>query len=537
MLTLLAREPARLAPLGATALPSAVAVLAPLIGTSRRLLHRGAHVRMLSSTVVESSLPEDTNAAARLLQAIAQSATQLHARSSPSPTATRHFVDGASVEAISGRMYSTIDPSTGEPICAVAEASGADVDRAVRAAHRAFAHGPWPHMCPSERGHILRRFADELEAHADELAQLEALDSGILLSCARTADVPLSVELLRSFAGASWMSGALSPAGVALPTPVGVVATIAPWWRPLVFGIWEVAPALAAGNTVVHHPARQTPLSMLRVAELASEAGVPPGVLNVLSGPNPVVSASLGTHKLVDRLSCAALSARSAAIVCEDADVAQAAEQTCRAAFGVDDRICAAGSVVFVHEAVHDEFVSLAAERAAHTVVGSQFDASSEQGPLTSDTQLRAAQRHVRTGVVEGARLLAGGQRVGDVGFYMRPAVLAGVRPEMRVSSSAACGPVLSVIKVGSDAEASAYVAAGEYTLAAFVWTRSAARASAINRMLRATGAVWVKPSAELPLGCDIKTGRGAAALAQFTHQCRSSSSAATTTALTSPFL
>lgn len=495
----------------ARALPAATPALAAPLYAATRLL---PSIRALSTL---QQARADERAAARILETVARAATRARGAKAPIPTATRLFIDGAPTDSVSGRTFDTIDPRSAQPICAVAEAGKADVDAAVRAADRAFRRGPWPRMSAAERGALLRRFADALDAHADEIAALETLDGGKIFSCVREADVPLSAALLRAFSGASWTHGtALRAPDTSPRVPVGVVAAIIPTCRPLLMGMWEVAPLLAAGNTAVLRAPRQAPLSLLRVAELAAEAGVPPGVLNVLAGPDASTSTALAAHPLVNKVAYDSLSAKSAAIVCEDADVAQAAEETVRAALSSHGKLCATDSRVFVHEKVYDEFVARAAERAAHVHVGDPFDARTGQGPIVSSSGLRLAQRQVRAGCAEGARLVAGGEVLGGVGYFMRPAVFAEVRDHMTIARAASAGPVLCVLKHSTDEEAVARAADARFTLAAGVWTSSAARASSFARALR-TGAVWVKPSAELPLGCDLSTGRADAALEQYT--------------------
>lgn len=471
----------------------------------------------------------------------------------PEPTATRLFIDGESVDALDGRTYLDIDPRSGLPICKVAEAGPADIDRAVLAARRAFDAGPWPRIGGRERGRVLNRLANLIEEHADELAALETLDVGKPLSRARAHDVPLAVDQLRYMAGwADKLGGSTLPVdgdyfAYTLREPIGVVGSITPWNFPLLMATWKFAPALAAGNTAILKISETTPLSMLRVAELALEAGVPPGVLNVVAGPGKTAGGALAAHALVDRLSFMGttsvgarvtaasalnvtrvsleLGGKSAAIVCADADLEQAVEETHLACFYNMGEFCAAGSRTFVHESLYDEFVERAAARTAAVRVGDPFDARTEMGPLASEAQLKNVLKYVDAGVAGGALLVEGGERVGSTGYYMRPAVFAGVKDEMAIAQEEIFGPVMSILKFSSDEEVVQRANASKYGLAAGVWTRSHARANTLARALRA-GTIWVNCyahfDAALPFGGFKHSGhgrdKGLAALEQVTE-------------------
>ena len=347
---------------------------------------------------------------------------------------TQLLIDGKFVNSSDGKQFDSIDPRTGKVICKIQEANANDANLAVAAARKAFDFGPWPRMSARARGRIMYKFADLLEKHSDELAALETLDNGKPVFFSKVADVGLSIDHMRYFAGwADKIHGKTIPVdgdffAYTLHEPVGVVAQIIPWNFPLLMMMWKIAPALAAGNTIVVKPAEQTPLTALRAAELAMEAGIPPGVLNVIPGFGDTAGATLAHHMEVDKVAftgstevghlimkAAAVSnlkkvslelgGKSAAIVCADADIDKAVEDCHFGLFFNQGQCCCASSRVFVHESVYDEFVAKSVARAKKRTIGDPFT-NVEQGPQVSEEQFDKVMAYIKHGVKDGAELL-----------------------------------------------------------------------------------------------------------------------------------
>src|SRR3984957_4770102 len=354
------------------------------------------------------------------------------------PSATKLLINGRWVASESGKTFATINPSTGEEICQVAEADAADVDKAVGAARAAFAQGPWRKTNASERGRLLHRLADLIETHSDKLARLETLDSGKPLSIAKAVDVAKTVACYRYFAG--WPD---KVQGKTIPIdgdffcytrhePIGVVGQIIPWNYPMLMQSWKLAPALATGNTVVMKPAEQTPLSALRIGELILEAGFPEGVVNLLPGFGPTAGAAIAEHMDVDKgaftgstevgrliMEAAAqsnlkritleLGGKSPNIVFADADMDNAIEGSHMGLFFNQGQVCCAGSRVFVEDKCYDEFVEKSVSRARARKVGDPFDAATEQGPQVDQAQFDKVMGYIESGKRDGAKLVCGG--------------------------------------------------------------------------------------------------------------------------------
>jgi aldehyde dehydrogenase (NAD+) len=436
-------------------------------------------------------------------------------------SATKLLINGRWVESVSGRRFKTVNPSTGEAICDVAEADAADVDLAVKAARAAFdTKAPWRRMSAAERGRLLNRLADLMEKHADELAKLESLDNGMPYSLAKGVALPLSIACIRYYAG--WTD---KVQGKTIPVagdyfcytrhePVGVVGQIIPWNFPLLMQAWKLAPALATGNTVVMKPAELTPLTALRVAELITEAGFPDGVVNMLPGYGPTAGGAIARHMDIDKVAFTGstevghlimeaaaqtnlkrvtleLGGKSPNIVFADADMDAAIEGAHFALFFNQGQACCAGSRLFVEEKAYDEFVERSAARAKARTVGDPFDPKTEQGPQVDDIQFEKVMSYIESGKKDGARLVTGGNRAGDRGYFVEPTVFADVRDNMKIAQEEIFGPVMSIIKFKDIDEVVERANKTFYGLAAGVWTRDISKALAIANNVRA-GTVWV---------------------------------------------
>ena len=435
-------------------------------------------------------------------------------------SATRLLINNRWVDSQSGKTFPTINPATGEEICQVAEADAADVDKAVAAARAAFERGPWRKTQASGRGLLLNRLADLMEKHADELARLESLDNGKPFSVARAVDVPASVACYRYFAGwADKIQGRTIPIDgnyfcYTRLEPVGVVGQIIPWNFPLLMQAWKLAPALATGNTVVMKPAEQTPLSALRVGELIVEAGYPEGVVNLLPGYGPTAGAAIARHMDVDKVAFTGstevgqlvmeaaaksnlkrvtleLGGKSPNIVFADTDLDEAVEGAHFGLFFNHGQCCCAGSRVFVEEKIYDKFVEKSGVRAKRRKVGDPFDPMTEQGPQVDDAQFEKVMGYIDSGKKEGAKLVCGGERVGDRGYFIAPTVFADVQDDMKIAREEIFGPVMSIIPFKSIDEVVDRANRTTYGLAAAVWTRDIQKALSISNSVRA-GTVWV---------------------------------------------
>ncbi|XP_010552639.1 PREDICTED: aldehyde dehydrogenase family 2 member B7, mitochondrial [Tarenaya hassleriana] len=433
---------------------------------------------------------------------------------------THLLIDGKFVDAASGKTFTTLDPRTGEVISHVAEGDSEDVNRAVSAARKAFDEGPWPRMTAYERSKILLRFADLIEKHNDEIAALETWDNGKPYEQSAKIEVPMLARLFRYYAGwADKIHGLTVPADgphhvQTLHEPIGVAGQIIPWNFPLLMLAWKLGPALACGNTVVLKTAEQTPLSALYAGKLLHEAGLPPGVVNIISGFGPTAGAAIASHMDIDKvaftgstetgkvvLELAAksnlkqvtleLGGKSPFIVCEDADVDKAVELAHFALFFNQGQCCCAGSRTFVHERVYDEFVEKAKARAIKRAVGDPFKAGIEQGPQVDSEQFQKILKYIRSGIESGATLQAGGDQLGSKGYYIQPTVFSDVKDEMLIANDEIFGPVQSILKFKDLDEAIRRANKSRYGLAAGVFTQNLDTANRLMRALR-VGSVWI---------------------------------------------
>jgi len=455
------------------------------------------------------------------------------------------LIDGKWMNAASGKTFPTYNPATGEVLADVAEGDRDDVERAVKAARKAFT-GPWSRLTASERGRLIWKLADLLEAHLDEFALIETLANGKPLAVARAADVPLAVDLFRYMAGwATKLEGTTIPISVpytpgakylayTLREPVGVVAQIIPWNFPLLMAAWKLGPALASGCTVVLKPAEQTPLSALRLGQLFSEAGFPDGVVNIVPGYGETAGAALAAHPDVDKVAFTGstevgklivhaatgnlkkvsleLGGKSPNVVFKDADLDTAIAGSASAIFFNHGQCCCAGSRLYVERPVFDRVVEGVATQAKKIKVGSGLEADTNMGPLVSQEQLNRVCNYLEIGMSEGAKAMAGGKKVGDRGYFVEPTVLVNTQESMKVVQEEIFGPVVAAIPFDDPEELMPRANDTVYGLAAGIWTKDISKAHRLAAGLRA-GTVWINCynifDAALPFGGYKQSGWG----------------------------
>ena len=433
----------------------------------------------------------------------------------------RCFINGAYVDSASGATLESVDPATGRVLGLIADGGVEDVDLAVKAARQAFDSGVWSQMSPSDRGRCLIRFADLVEKHAQELALLETLDVGKPISDSLAIDLPLSITCLRWYGEAvDKIYDEIAPTpGTAVAmmrrAPLGVVAAVVPWNFPLMMACWKIAPILAAGNTVVLKPAEQSSLTAIRIAGLAFEAGIPPGVLNVVPGCGEIAGRALGLHMDVD---CIAFTGstevgkyfmqysgqsnlkrvglecggKSPNIIFADApDIKAAAVAAAWGLFYNQGEVCNAGSRVLVEESVREEVVEIIIETGRAMRQGDPLDPETQIGAMVDQGQANRVMDYIAIGQQEGARLASGGKRLAEGSCFIEPTVFDGVRNDMRIAQEEIFGPVLSVLPFKDEAEAVSVANDTIYGLAAGVWTPDLNRSFRVSQKLTA-GVVWV---------------------------------------------
>jgi phenylacetaldehyde dehydrogenase len=458
----------------------------------------------------------------------------------------RLLIGGEWVESQSDSTVPVIDPATGDEITVTADAGEADVDRAVAAARKALESGPWATMVPAQREALIWRLSDLIDQHADELAELESIDNGKTKFMAGIVDIPGSRDYFRYMAGwATKIEG--STIDISVPPreggrihaytrrePVGVVAQIIPWNFPLAMATWKLAPALATGCTCILKPAEQTPLTALRLGELILEAGIPPGVVNILTGYGESTGAALVRHPGVDKIAFTGstevgklinrsatdtlkrvsleLGGKSPVIVLPDFDINGAVGGAANAIFFNAGQVCAAGSRLLVHSKIYDEVVEGVAAAASRIKLGPGLDPATEMGPLVSKEQQDRVLSYIESGQKEGASVMAGGDAPSNSGYFVRPTVLATTRDDIRVVQEEIFGPVVVAQRFDDLDEIAAAANKTNYGLAASIWSNDL---TAVNRLvpkIRA-GTVWVNchgfVDPNMPFGGHKQSGFG----------------------------
>ncbi|KAJ9167794.1 hypothetical protein P3X46_019388 [Hevea brasiliensis] len=433
---------------------------------------------------------------------------------------TKLFINGEFVDSVSGKTFETIDPRTGDVTARIAEGDKEDVDLAVKAAREAFEHGPWPRMSGSARGRIMMKYADLIDQNIEELAALDTIDAGKLYGWGKAVDIPSAANHLRYYAGAAdkihgevlKMSRELQ--GYTLREPIGVVGHIIPWNFPSSLFFTKVSPALAAGCTMVVKPAEQTPLSALFYAYLAKLAGIPDGVINVVTGYGPTAGAAIASHMDIDKVSFTGstevgrlvmqaaatsnlkqvsleLGGKSPLLIFDDADISTAADLALLGILYNKGEVCVASSRVYVQEGIYDKLVQKLVEKAKAWVVGDPFDPNVRQGPQVDKQQYEKILSYIEHGKREGATLLTGGKPLFKKGYFIEPTIFTDVKEDMLIAKDEIFGPVMSLMKFKTVEEAIKSANNTRYGLAAGIVTKDLNVANTVSRSIRA-GIIWI---------------------------------------------
>ena len=455
------------------------------------------------------------------------------------------YIDGKWVEAASGKTFDSIDPATETVICKVAEGDAEDVDRAAKAATRAFYDGAWSRMIPAVREALLLKWADLVEAHSDELAELESLDNGKLVIYAKMVDVPAAVNLIRYFAGwTTKIEGTTTNVSIGIPNtefhaftlrqPIGVVGQIIPWNFPLVMAALKLAPALASGCTSILKPAEQTPLTAIRLVELAEQAGIPPGVINLITGFGETAGAAMVDHPAIRKIAFTGstevgkhigkvamgslkrvsleLGGKSPVIIAADADLEEAIAGAANAVFFNQGQVCVAGTRLFVEEPIFNDVISGMTDIAKSMNLGSGRSPASQMGPLVSKEQHDRVLGYIDKGIREGGEVVAGGSRHGDRGYFVQPTIFKNCGPQSTLYREEIFGPVLVANSFSSADDIAARANDTDYGLAASVWTKDLSLAHRLAKRIQA-GTVWINChhliDAALPFGGFKQSGIG----------------------------
>ena len=431
---------------------------------------------------------------------------------------TQAFIGGGYVDALSGKTFTSENPATGRVLAEIAQCDRQDVDKAVLCAREAFDNGPWPKMHPNERKEILVKLAELIEHNGDELALLDALDAGKPISDCVNIDIPETVHCIRWHAeAADKLYDQISPTGpgtigMIIREPIGVVGAVVPWNFPLLMAAWKLGPALATGNTVVVKPSKQTTLSVLRLAELAQEAGVPAGVLNAVSGPGETAGQAIGRHMGVDAVTFTGstevgrkflqyssesnlkrivleLGGKSPQVVMGDVtDLDYIAEHVVNAAFWNMGENCSAGSRLIVHKSIKDALLERVIAKTKEWPVGDPLDPATKIGSMIDKRQMEKVLEYIEVGKAEGAEIALGGNRIlrETGGYFIEPTIFDNVRNDMRIAQEEIFGPVLVTITFETEAEAIAIANDTTYGLAASLHTDDVSAAHRLARAIRA---------------------------------------------------